>query len=182
MSGNVDTYPKTVNLNSSLPVNFQMKRIVKSNCHNGMTPKCIKKSYDIPIAGKQNKYKSKLDGMTTNQYCVGPVYNIGQLTACVTHYNGISQDGNLPGFCNISTNATARGYYIKMNENELAFKGNFYMSPGHIINHGPTVCGTIGSAVPSCQYFNASFAVPTITYNGYTVKNLLFTSVCNTQL
>ena len=61
MPANIDSHIKTVNLNSSLPVNSQMKRVIKSNCPNGTTPNCIKKSYNRQIIGVQLMVKYVLD-------------------------------------------------------------------------------------------------------------------------
>ena len=171
MSGNSDKHPKTVNLDSSIPVNSQMKRVVNSICPNGPTNKCIKKSYNIPIAGKQANHWGKLNGMTQSQTCVGPINLISLgggvgASGCITHYRGVSRCANYTpgsyGQCQISENATARGYWVTQNGNH-----------GNIQNVSSLA---LHNSCPNnaCKYLIAQF-----TY-GNNNGVMTFSAVCNT--
>jgi hypothetical protein len=154
MSGNVNTYPKTVNLESSIPVNSQMKRVVKSNCSNGSTPTCIKKSYNIPISGAQRNNVNW--GTINGKTCVGPkiTFHRGGIgaTACITHYNGVSVHASganpVPGYCQISVNATAGGKWQYYNGTH---GGPVYQKTK--LKHAGTCSND------SCQYLNAYFSL-----------------------
>ena len=163
MSGNVNTYPKTVNLESSIPVNSQMKRVVKSNCSNGSTPKCIKKSYNIPIAGAQyNNNWCKLNGMTIHQTCKGPVIHYGDAnssySACVLKYSGISGTG---GNCIIHTPYTVTAYIYNKTQGttQQPKVGTNRGRTAHFINPSAAgmSCPANASLQPECRAFAATF-------------------------
>lgn len=42
-----NSYPKRVNLDNNVPVNSQMKRVIKSKCNSAANIKCIKQSYGL---------------------------------------------------------------------------------------------------------------------------------------
>jgi len=184
MSGNVDTYPKTVNLDSSIPVNSQMKRIVKNNCPNGITTKCLKKSYNIPIAGNQ---RNNNWGTIQGYPCKGPIgqwYNVitdnagTTLSACVTKYTGITQNSHLlAGYCQYS-GATANGkFIIKKTNGTVIHQGTVRnVSPVLLGNIEGYTCGLKCGLYPSCEFFNADFVRNTnVPQNNI---NLLFSAVC----
>jgi len=175
MSYNVDTYPKTVNLESSVPVNYQMKRVVTSKCPNGPTLKCLKKSYNIPIAGSgsggQANHWGQLNGMTSNQTCVGPKFEITasnmKALGCITKYNGVSRcatsSSGTSGVCQVSPNATAKGYWVTDNGQNRGTIQNTEV----VTRYGYCPNG-------SCQYFQARCKY------GNNSGLMSFTAVCNT--
>jgi len=163
MSSNLDKHPKTVNLDSSIPVNSQMKRVVKNNCSTRTTTNCIKQSYGIPIAGQQ--IQSPNWGTIAGINCKGRIsffpYNGMHASACITNYNGIN---NVNGLCQISHTALAEGYWKNFNRTQ---SGRLLAS--YNITALTNVCQN------NCQY-NAKFI--NLNYSAPTVE-LLFTACTN---
>jgi len=173
MPANIDSHIKTVNLNSSLPVNSQMKRVIKSNCPNGTTPNCIKKSYNIPIAGKQANNWGSING----KICAGPqikiMLNDSTACGCITNYHGISRCAtnsqvNLRGVCQISNNATAKGVWVTSNGHTGTIQNT-----EAIVLHGS--CPNI-----SCHYFLTRCKYSDESGNMTGSGNMSFSAVCNT--
>lgn len=173
------SHPKTVNLNSAIPVNEKMTRIVKHNCPQ-LAPDCIVSSY------RNNKKKSPIGaqlnswGTVAGRQCVGPIYTQTQtesgrpifINGCITHYNGISRGGNAPGICNYA-GATARGYFSNSTKNP-PIMGEIVMS-GPIINSKP---GPIVDGEYQCQYFKGQFTGTGNNSSWWQNIGMSFTAVC----
>jgi len=185
MSYNVDTYPKTVNLESSLPVNSHMKRVVTSKCPNGPNPKCLKKSYNIPNGPNKCRNKnchipiagSGSGGQANNWPTLDGYKCVGHIQAtpsnphilyCVTKYTGISMNANgggIPGQCQISPNATAQGVWINNQNPNNIIRGN--MKNWDSIQHfGACPSGT-------CSIFQCPMMI-----NGTLHLGVTFTALC----
>jgi len=180
----INTYPKTVNLESSVPVNYQMKRVVTSKCPNGPTLKCLKKSYNIPIAGNQANNWGTIQGHS----CKGPIgqwHNVitdnagTTLSACVTAYPGITQNtALLSGYCKYSQVSVNGQFIIKNNNGTVIRQGTVHnVSPVLLGNVEGYACGLRSGVYPSCQFFNANCVRNTgVPQHDL---NLVFSAVCS---
>jgi len=176
------SHPKTVNLNSAIPVNEKMTRIVKHNCPQ-LAPDCIVSSYRN---NKKNSpfgaYGAQLNswGTVAGRNCVGPIYTQtptvdGEkivINGCITHYNGISRGGNAPGICDYA-GATARGYFSDLAKTPSRM--------GEIVQDGPITNSKPGPIVNGeiqCQYFRSQFTATGNNSTWWMPMGMSFTSVC----